>query len=37
MYNIGYLDDQDEEFDNYKADLHYHNIELFKIQNINQS
>lgn len=34
MYNIGYLDDQDEEFDNYKADLHYHNIELFKIQNI---
>lgn len=34
MYRIGYLDDENREYDNYKVDLEYHNIDLIKITDI---
>ena len=33
-YRIGYFDDEDREYENYKVDLEYHKIELIKIVNI---
>ena len=34
MYNIGYLDDEDLEYDNYRVDLLNHDMNLIKIQGI---
>lgn len=34
MYKIGYLDDENREYDNYKVDFNYHNIDLIKVCNI---
>jgi len=34
MYKIGYLDDENREYDNYKVDFEYHNIDLIKITGI---
>lgn len=34
MYSIGYLDDEDLEYDNYRVDLLNHNMNLIKIQDI---
>lgn len=34
MYNIGYLDDEDLEYDNYRVDLLNHDMNLIKIQDI---
>ena len=34
MYNIGYLDDEDLEYDNYRIDLLNHDMNLIKIQGI---
>lgn len=34
MYRIGYFDDENREYDNYKIDLKYHNIDLVKITDI---
>lgn len=31
MYKIGYFDDENREYDNYKMDLAYHNIDLVKV------
>ena len=33
-YRIGYFDDEDREYENYKKDFEYHKIELIKIDNI---
>lgn len=30
-YRIGYFDDENREYDNYKVDFEYHNIELVKV------
>ena len=34
MYRIGYFDDENREYDNYKVDFKYHNIELVKVSDI---
>lgn len=34
MYRIGYFDDENREYDNYKIDLKYHNIDLVKVTDI---
>ena len=34
MYKIGYLDDENREYDNYKVDFEFHNIDLIKITDI---
>ncbi len=34
MYKIGYLDDENREYDNYKIDLNFHNIDLIKVTDI---
>lgn len=34
MYKIGYLDDENREYDNYKVDFKHHNIDLIKVTNI---
>lgn len=34
MYKIGYLDDENREYDNYKVDLEYHDIDLIKVADI---
>ncbi len=34
MYNIGYVDDETLEYDNYKVDLAYYDINLINIDNI---
>ena len=34
MYKIGYLDDENREYDNYKVDFEFHNIDLIKITGI---
>lgn len=34
MYRIGYFDDENREYDNYKVDFEYHNIDLIKVSNI---
>lgn len=34
MYKIGYLDDENREFENYKVDFEFHNINLIKVSNI---
>lgn len=34
MYKIGYLDDENREYDNYKVDFKYHNIDLIKVTGI---
>lgn len=34
MYKIGYLDDENREYDNYKVDFKYHNIDLVKVSDI---
>ena len=33
-YRIGYFDDENREYDNYKVDFEYHNIELVKVSDI---
>lgn len=33
-YRIGYFDDENREYDNYKVDFEYHKIELIKVSNI---
>lgn len=33
-YRIGYFDDENREYDNYKVDFDYHKIELIKVSNI---
>lgn len=33
-YRIGYFDDENREYDNYKVDFEYHNIDLIKVSNI---
>ncbi len=34
MYRIGYLDDENREYDNYRVDFEYHDIELVKVSDI---
>lgn len=34
MYKIGYLDDENREYENYKIDFKYHNIDLVKVSGI---
>ncbi len=34
MYKIGYLDDENREYDNYKVDFQYHNIDLIKVDGV---
>lgn len=34
MYRIGYFDDENREYDNYKVDFEYHNIDLIKVSDI---
>ena len=34
MYKIGYLDDENREYENYKVDFKHHNIDLVKIADI---
>lgn len=34
MYRIGYFDDENREYDNYRVDFEYHNIELVKVSDI---
>lgn len=33
-YRVGYLDDENREYDNYKVDFEYHKIELVKVSDI---
>ena len=33
-YRIGYFDDENREYDNYKVDFEYHNIDLIKVSDI---
>lgn len=34
MYKIGYFDDENREYDNYKVDFYYHSIDLIKVTDI---
>lgn len=34
MYRIGYLDDENREYDNYKIDLAHHKIDLIKVSDV---
>lgn len=34
MYRIGYFDDENREYDNYKVDFEYYNIDLIKVSDI---
>ena len=34
MYKVGYFDDENREYENYKIDLAFHNIELIKVEAI---